>query len=92
MRFPTFVLSAVMLGAVASYLNGREVEVTLPARSRHEPTTAAAGLSGPVYWADEQLCPSIPDVASVPDDETVSGRLYQPFASGARSGKAAAKG
>jgi hypothetical protein len=38
---------ALVCGAVASYLSGSDLLALLPARSRHEPLTVAAALSGP---------------------------------------------
>jgi hypothetical protein len=58
--------------------------------SRHEPLTDVFGLSGPAYVACVQ--DAICEVASVPLKATVSGVLYQPFASGGRAGTAVTVG
>ena len=89
-RFRGLVSRRESQGAVASYLIESEVAAALPARSVHVPLTTAAPLSGPEYPADEHA--PIPDRPSVPDEVTVSGWLYQPFASGARSAVAVAEG
>jgi hypothetical protein len=72
-------------------LKESDASETLPAWSVHEPTTAIVALSGPLYRLAEEH-DATPEVASVPEKETVSGRLYQPFASGARSADAPTDG
>src|SRR5919108_2765020 len=83
-RLPSFAVTANSVGGVASYLNSWEAPPTLRALSVHEPVSDARGLSGPAYCEAAEH-EAIPDVGSVPENETVSARLYQPFASGARS-------
>jgi hypothetical protein len=74
---------APTLGGVASYLNEKSPLPTFPALSRHVPATEVPAVSGPPKPTDEQ--DAIRDVASVPENEAVNGRVYQPFASGGRS-------
>src|SRR6266536_3056397 len=65
--------------------------VVLPALSEHEPATEAPSSSGPAYVfgaAHE----SSPEVVSTPPNETETGWLYQPFASGPLAGVAATCG
>ena len=64
----------------------RDAGISLPAWSRQEPLSAAAGLSGPAYLAEVQE--SMWDVSSLPRKSTATGWLYQPFASGWRAGEA----
>src|SRR5918995_488683 len=90
LRFRRVAVTAKIVGAVASYLNENPAPLTFPALSLQDPTRAAATLSGPAYCAEEQ--PASPEVASAPENETVRGWLYQPFASGGRVGTAAADG
>src|SRR5262245_9183027 len=73
-------------GGVASYLIGpNDTEpLALPALSVQLPENEAPVLSGPPYEVELQL--AIPDVASVPLNVMPTGWLYQPFASGPRSG------
>jgi hypothetical protein len=84
-------LAPVTAGAVASYFTAKEPWRLLPARSPQEPATAAATLSGPEYVCGEEQ-DSTPEVASLPRKLTVSGRLYQPFASAPRLGVAVTPG
>src|SRR5215207_1290123 len=77
-----------MVGVVASYLKPYGCAgLVLPALSRHVPATDAAPLSGPAYAGT--LHAATPEVASTPWNVMESGWLYQPFASGRRSGTAA---
>src|SRR5207248_1750987 len=78
------------VGAVASYLSAKEPVAVLPALSVHMPPTDAEPSSGPEYvaWLHEPR----PEVPSVPENETVSWWLYQPFASGPRPSVAEASG
>ena len=79
---------AVTDGPVASYAKPNAVELlTFPATSVQLPDTAADPVSGPEYVTCVQ--PAIPDVASPPENETVSAWLYQPFESAPRAGVAA---
>ena len=71
---------AVTAGAVASYFSGKvEAALTLPALSRHVPETEALLESGPSYEA--VLHDAMPEVASDPLNDSVTGLLNQPFAS-----------
>src|SRR5215475_990008 len=81
---------ATDVGAVASYLSAKEPVPVLPALSVHVPPTDAAPSSGAEYvaWLHEPR----PDVPSVPENETVSAWLYQPFESGPREGVPATEG
>src|SRR5918999_1411190 len=80
-------VAPVTTGAVASYPRASDRVALLPATSVHEPVTAAVAASGPPYGFAGSQEPR-PEVASLPAKLTVSGRLYQPFASGARLGVA----
>ena len=82
--------TAAIDGAVASNLRPNDAWVTLPALSVQLPITAPFGLSGPAYVEDEQL--AIFDVASAPEKLTATPWLYQPFASGERTGDAVTAG
>ena len=82
---------AVTDGAVESYLSPKSTEPTLPALSVQVPKTVAAASSGPEYVFDAAH-ESMPEIASVPEKDTVSAWLYQPFASGWRAGLAATEG
>ena len=76
---------AVTDGAVASYFSGQvDAALTLPALSRHVPETEAP--PSPVRCTKPVLHDAIPDVASEPLNENVTGLLNQPFASAARLG------
>ena len=57
----------------------------LPATSVHVPLTEALPLSGPLKVVD--VHEAIPEVASLPVKDTVTGALYQPLPFGARSGE-----
>jgi hypothetical protein len=46
-RFPFFAVTFEIVGGVASYLNGKEAPLTLPALSVQLPPTVAFALSGP---------------------------------------------
>jgi hypothetical protein len=63
----------------------------LPALSLQVPAEAALGPSGPEYDL-AALQVSTPEVASVALHAIVTGWLYQPFRSGARSGVAVTLG
>src|SRR5215467_11565754 len=78
------------VGAVASYLSAKEPVPVLPALSVHVPPTDAAPSSGLEYvaWLQDPR----PEVPSVPENETVSGWLYQPFESAGREGVPATVG
>src|SRR5437762_718194 len=79
------------VGAVASYLRAKERVPVLPALSSQRPLTEALPVSGPenVFCGVQE---AIPDVPSVPPNETVTGLLYQPLASGPRPSVAEASG
>ena len=65
-------------GAVASYLTGYvETALTFPALSRHVPETDERFESGPPYEA--VLHDAMPEVASEPLNERVTGLLNHPF-------------
>src|SRR5215472_16911208 len=68
------------VGAVASYWSPSEAEPTLPALSVQVPPTDALAESGLeyVFVAEHELTPEVP---SVPENETESAWLYQPFES-----------
>src|SRR5438094_3592593 len=70
-------------GAVESYWNEAVAGSTLPALSVQEPLTEVLPVSGPenVFCGVQE---AIPDVPSVPPNDTVTGLSYQPFASGPR--------
>jgi hypothetical protein len=75
------------LGAVPSYWSANEPELLVfPAASVQVPLTDALLESGPEYVVDVQT--AIPDVASVPANDTATPWLYQPFASGERAAEA----
>src|SRR5436190_1378138 len=78
------------VGVVASYLSAKEPVAVLPALSVHVPPTDAEPPSGPEYvaWLHEPR----PEVPSVPENETVSWWLYQPFESAGREGAPATEG
>src|SRR4051794_27960335 len=78
------------VGAVASYLSAKEPVPVLPALSVHVPPTDAEPSSGAEYvaWLHEPR----PEVPSVPENETVSWWLYQPFESAGREGVPATDG
>jgi hypothetical protein len=79
------------VGAVASYLSPNEAVPTLPALSVHLPLTDALAESGLEYvFVAEQA--SVPEVPSVPENETESAWSYQPFESAARDGAAVTVG
>src|SRR6478736_4149499 len=79
------------VGAVASYSSPNEAAPTLPALSIQLPVTDAVAESGLEYvFAVEQE--SMPEVASVPEKDTETAWLYQPFASAGRDGVAVADG
>jgi hypothetical protein len=78
-------------GGVASYLIWLVAEPALPALSVQIPAEAALWPSGPEYDL-AALQVSTPEVASVALHEIVTGWLYQPFRSGARSGVAVTLG
>jgi hypothetical protein len=59
--------------------------------SRQKPLTEASALSGPAYDCGGTQ-KSMPEVASVPVNVTVSEWLYQPFRSGLREGVAVTPG
>jgi hypothetical protein len=59
--------------------------------STQVPEMDAFGLRGPRYRTACVQDPT-PEVASVPANVTVTGRLYQPFESGGRSGVAVTVG
>jgi uncharacterized protein (DUF1501 family) len=80
----------VTAGGVASYFNANEPAALFPAASTQLPATLAVALSGPEYVALEHV--STPDVASLPPNETATGWLNQPFASGARAALAVTVG
>src|SRR5262245_4391348 len=62
----------------------------LPAASRHEPVSEAGDASGPAYAGAEHE--ASPESASPPPSSSLTGLLYQPFTSGARSGAAFTSG
>jgi hypothetical protein len=79
------------VGAVASYWSPSEAVPTLPALSVQVPLTDALAESGLEYvFVAEQE--SIPEVPSVPENETESAWLYQPFESAGRDGAAVTVG
>src|SRR5205823_14824311 len=82
--FASGVLLAVpvTVGGVASYLNETAALAVFPALSWQLPETFAVASSGPLYVGAEQL--ARPDMPSIPENETDSAWLYQPFASGVR--------
>ena len=82
---------AVAFGGVASYLIASAAVLELPAWSTHEPDTDAAPLSGPENDV-AALHEPMPDVASVPENDTPTGWLYQPFESAARAAAALTDG
>ena len=76
---------AVTDGAVASYLNGNELEPTFPARSVQLPETDAVAESGPAYvWAAVQVT-TLPE--SVPLAVKTTEARYQPAAFATRDGE-----
>jgi hypothetical protein len=76
---------------VASYWSPNDAVPTLPALSIHVPPTDALAESGLEYvlLAEQK---SIPEVPSVPENETESVWLYQPFESAGRAGAAVTVG
>src|SRR6478609_685380 len=75
---------AVTAGGVVSYRRPNEaVALTFPALSRQLPVTVAEEESGPEYDPVVQL--AMPEVGSLPLNATLTGWLYQPPPSGARS-------
>ena len=75
---------AVIVGTVESYFSGKvDAALTFPASSRQVPETEAPPESGPLYEA--VLHDAIPEIASDPPNESVTGLLNQPFASAARA-------
>src|SRR5436190_1288780 len=79
------------VGAVASYWSPNEAVPTLPALSVHVPLTDALAEFGLEYaFVAEQE--SVPEVPSVPENETESAWLYQPFESAGRDGAAVTVG
>jgi hypothetical protein len=82
---------AVTTGFVPSYWSGKPTDVRFPASSEHEPPSDAVAESGAEYVTGvSQVTP--PETASMPENETVSAWLYQPFASGPRDGVAVTEG
>jgi hypothetical protein len=79
------------VGAVASYESPSEAVPTLPALSVQLPPTDALAESGLEYVFDAAQ-ESIPEVPSVPENETESAWLYQPFESAGRDGAAVTVG
>ena len=79
--------TAAVEGGVASYLSVATAGTLFPAWSVHAPATCAAAPSGPEYVAPEHE--ASPEVASDPLTFSVTGWLYQPFASGARAERSA---
>ena len=79
------------VGAVASYWSPNDAVPTLPALSVQVPPTDALAESGLeyVFAAEQEL---IPEVPSVPENETDSAWLYQPFESAGRDGAAVTVG
>jgi hypothetical protein len=79
------------VGAVASYWSPNEAIPTLPALSVQVPPTDALAESGLeyVFAAEQEL---ILEVPSVPENETETAWLYQPFESANRDGVAVAEG
>src|SRR5437762_5013652 len=75
------------VGAVASYWSPNEAVPTLPALSVHVPLTDALAESGLEYVFVAEQEP-VPEVPSVPENETESAWLYQPFESAGRDGAA----
>lgn len=63
----------------------------LAARSRHVPVSDACFLLGPRYLMGGTHV-STPETASLPLNDTVTGRLYQPFLSGLRAALASTLG
>jgi hypothetical protein len=83
--------AATPVGAVASYLRPSEVEPTFPALSVQVPGIDALAESGLEYvFVGEQE--AIPEIASVPANETETAWLYHPFESAERDGVAVAAG
>src|SRR5881275_2280742 len=83
--------AATPVGAVASYWSPNEAVPTLPALSVHVPLTDALAEFGLEYvFVAEQE--SVPEVPSVPENETESAWLYQPFESAGRDGAAVTVG
>ena len=78
------VTSSLTVGAVASYGICTAPEPVFPALSLHEPDTEPMP-SGPEYVPPPEQ-PASPEALSEPPNETPTGRLYQPFESGPRSG------
>ncbi len=79
--------AAVTVGAVPSYLSPTDVgALVFPALSRHVPETCADALSEAYVGRSHAASP---EVASLPENTTATGRVYQPLASGERSGAAA---
>jgi hypothetical protein len=75
----------VIVGTVESYFSGKvDAALTFPASSRQVPEMEAPPESGPSYEA--VLHDAIPEIASDPPNDSVTGLLNQPFASGARAG------
>jgi hypothetical protein len=72
------------VGAVASYGICTAPDPVLPALSLHEPD-AEPMPSGPEYVTPPEH-PATPDALSEPLKFTPTGRPYQPFESGPRSG------
>ena len=62
-----------------------------PAWSTHEPAADADALSGPEYVTGA-VHDAIPDIESVPANETCTACEYQPLSSGARAGVAVTVG
>src|SRR5882672_12160486 len=68
-----------------------EAEPTLPAASVQVPASSALVVSGPAKVRDaSQVTPWL--VASLPEKETSTGWLYQPFESPARESSALTEG
>src|SRR5919199_6450808 len=79
------------IGAVASKRSGNASAPTFPALSVQLPLGAAFAASGPAYVSGG-VQPTSPAVASVPLQTILTGWLYQPLASAARSGVAETTG